>query len=273
MANFGLKLKNGNPPSGTPFPTTVEGFLALMTSYLEVSGLGDQEESDLLQLISGQNAPSANVQSTIWIKENNENRRVAVLSYNGDGFYKVCAVRTGAWADRPSDTVDAGEVYQATEGFTAIYTGSAWTTLDGSIGDIKYAIGASLQAVLDKNPGWREYTAGKGRSLVGVDNLDADPAYHNAENTFGTQKHQLNIDEMPTHKHTGKCYASDDAAYSPVTESGLGATAQHENAAHTTQSGTEFDLQGPVRLDDTGGDQPHENRPPSITAFILEKYI
>lgn len=288
MANFGLTLKNGTPPANTPFPKTVEGFLELMTSYLEVSGLGDQQGEDVVsQIIAGEDPPTTNLSTTLWLKETNQDRRTSLLAYSGDGFYELNVTNSGAWADKPDDPV-RGEVYYATEGFVAIYTGSAWTTLDGSIGDIKHAIGANLQAVLDINPGWREYTAGKGRSLVGVDDQDASEDYHASGNQFGSQTHALDETEMPSHNHIQPGLTSLRSLFLNPELSIQGIKDQLISNGYTSGDadlivdGWDRDTSDPAQdprvkieglLKNTGGDQPHENRPPSITAFILEKYI
>lgn len=281
MATFGFNITAGDPPPNTQFPSTVEGFLSLITQYLEVSGLGDGQGEEIINtIVAGETAPVTDQQTTLWLKENNEGRRVGLLAYSGDSYNELNLTDSGDWADRPTN-VSVGEMYRAEDlGFTAIYSAGGWTTLGGVIGDLKYVQGATLQEALDRNPGWREFVAGRGRSLVGVnsDIGETDEDYQSAGNTFGTRDHTLIVDETPSHNHL-KTDAKTEAG-ADIDEEEL--LLWHDSQTGTGQTRVSHFGDGPSNagrstmgslIVTSGGDQPHENRPPSITAYLLEKYI
>jgi hypothetical protein len=84
--------------------------------------------------------------------------------------------------------------------------------------------------------------------IVGFDSRDVD--YNSVGKTGGEKKHKLTIDEMPIHSHK----------VTVETMNGTGA-----NADGDENSGTET-----IDTQNSGGDQPHENRPPYYVMIIIQ---
>lgn len=95
---------------------------------------------------------------------------------------------------------------------------------------------------------WERFA--KGRTLVGVDEDDEDFATAGIE--LGEKKHQLIIDEIPTHVHSiphNKSGASGSATW-PISGTGN---------------------QGDTPTGAVGGDQPHNNIQPSTTVYYWRR--
>ncbi len=273
--------QKGTPPS-TDTPSTLDALLTEIRQYTEISTNSDDPDSDTVRSILVQpTEPTGASASDLWVKVNAITRRpIGLFAYSGSSWRSVNLTNSGVSNDRPTDAV-AGETYYDTEiNVMLVYTGSAWVTQDGSPGDMKYvyidsttyttfALGKDRAEYL--NPGWEYASDAEGCVLVGTNQGDSDNDYLTAGNTFGTKDHTLSRAELPTDQIEGKCYSPADGTYQPITRTGLGTTNYHENAAHTSNTGSAFDLQGPVVLDALGDGDAHENRQPSYTAFLLRK--
>jgi len=90
----------------------------------------------------------------------------------------------------------------------------------------------------------------RGRFIVGYDATDAD--YNAIGDTGGSKTHTLTEAEMPSHTHTEETRQ--------FTGSGIGTAAGTSEVIVVTQD-----------TGSTGGDEPHENRPPYYTlAYIIK---
>lgn len=104
---------------------------------------------------------------------------------------------------------------------------------------------------------WERYA--QGRSLVGVDENDAD--FEAAGLTGGEKGHQLTASEMPVHRHNfmrQQWYSSD-----PIVSSGSGSIYSWKSSAGGTTSPGYRGL-----VDAMGEDEPHNTMHPYITAYI-----
>lgn len=70
---------------------------------------------------------------------------------------------------------------------------------------------------------------------------------------FGSETHSLTEAQMPRHTHNGKVYLNAHGSVSPISDSTLGTTIEHENNSHTVSTTTSYDLSGLTRQDYTGG--------------------
>lgn len=146
--------------------------------------------------------------------------------------------------------------------------------------EIKY-VGASV-ANANLPDGWfiADGTNGtddlRSKFIVGLDSRDTD--YSSIGKSGGEKKHQLSESEMPSHKHAGTITPAgthqhgiedgaggDDGAGRVVAGSDYGI--QDLSLAKTKNAGEH--IHG-VTLNDTGGDQSHENRPPFYTLLIIQ---
>ena len=118
--------------------------------------------------------------------------------------------------------------------------------------DLLYPVGSIYLSIKSKNPGqifggvWEKIA--KGRTLVGVDENDTD--FSSSEKIGGEKEHTLTIDEMPKHAHKS------DGKY---TNYGSG------SAATTLLNWGE----GNASVQNTGGDEPHNNLQPYFTCYIF----
>lgn len=117
-----------------------------------------------------------------------------------------------------------------------------------------YPVGSIYISVSNANPGltfggtWVAF--GSGKTLVGVDTSDAD--FNTVQKTGGEKTHTLTIDEMPSHNH-------DKLKLRWSTNTGANAV----YGSNGSGSGSEYDTQAYQ-----GGDQPHNNLQPYITAYF-----
>lgn len=96
----------------------------------------------------------------------------------------------------------------------------------------------------------------KGKMIIGVDEDDTDFATGGL--TGGEKKHTLTVDEMPSHTHE-MIYGYGSGSETTYNASVTGKQKSITGATYTTEN---------VR---TGGDQPHNNMPPYITAYMWIK--
>ncbi|TAD83320.1 MAG: hypothetical protein EAY75_15065 [Bacteroidetes bacterium] len=97
----------------------------------------------------------------------------------------------------------------------------------------------------------------RGRFIVGYHDADADYNAIGVGADLGRKKVQLEATELPSHEHTISIYKNDTGGGAQGNTAYLGT----DNGAITTSWPTQ----------NTGGNQPHENRPPYYTlAYIIK---
>ena len=122
--------------------------------------------------------------------------------------------------------------------------------------DVKllYPIGSIYMSIQDTNPSvffggtWERIA--KGKTLVGVDENDTD--FNASSLTGGEKTHTLTVDEMPKHSHKDNGVGEPE----PIAGGGSGWT---KFVGRST----------PYYVDNTGGDQPHNNMQPYYTCYIF----
>lgn len=98
---------------------------------------------------------------------------------------------------------------------------------------------------------------GQGKVLVGVDEGDSD--FSNAEKTGGEKKHQLTVEEIPSHTH----------AIPRFHPSGTGFDGSQKKLAAGPNNGS--GVPGGVDTNPTGGGLAHNNLQPFITVFMWRR--
>ena len=115
--------------------------------------------------------------------------------------------------------------------------------------------------------GWREYVNLRGRMPIGLDPdyvkkpEDSQDYRLNALNQSGGERsHKLTIEEMPKHKHD----TVNDASGSDDNSKGYGGAFTMDTDEIT------YDRKNLMRIEPTGGDQPHNNMPPYRVVQFIE---
>lgn len=117
-----------------------------------------------------------------------------------------------------------------------------------------YRIGDFLESTNPNNPAddgyigtWELY--GKGRVTVCIDTNDSD--FNTINKEIGEKKHTLTIDEMPSHNHTILLprWSTESGANAVFGSNGSGVGSEYDDRTYQ------------------GGNQPHNNLPPSIVVY------
>jgi len=119
----------------------------------------------------------------------------------------------------------------------------------------------------------------QGRFIAGVGNGSdgVGSRFLSAGNTGGVYMHSLTVEEMPSHSHegeTGTVGANGEfiSTGQPTLLDGR-KSFNHERKGHTNASGINkaLRLDGQVFLQDSGGNQPHENTPPAFGLYVWSR--
>lgn len=122
-----------------------------------------------------------------------------------------------------------------------------------------YPAGSIYLSINNTNPSkwfggtWEQIA--KGRTLVGVDSTDSDFNY--SQKIGGEKKHQLTVEEMPSHNHatsTWNYYSGDRSNGNKIA-----GTMDAADGGHT------------VYTSGAGNDKAHNNMPPFFTCYIWLK--
>lgn len=127
-----------------------------------------------------------------------------------------------------------------------------WNNIKAMFLDRVYPVGAIFISTNGTNPSnfiggqWEQV---KDRFLLGAGDV------YTAGNIGGEERHQLTINEMPSHTH--KLGRDPDS------------TASARSGRYTIEKVAE--AQGFFNTSETGGNQPHENMPPYLTVYIWKR--
>ena len=112
----------------------------------------------------------------------------------------------------------------------------------------------------------------EGRVVVGVNSTDTD--FDTVEKTGGEKTHQLTVDEMPSHNHTGATSTdgSHNHTYSKYSSVGHGIDGTYgspESGTGTTS--TNGSHSHSLNINSTGGSNAHNNLQPYITVYMWKR--
>lgn len=134
-----------------------------------------------------------------------------------------------------------------------------------------FPIGTIIESMKDVNPStyiggtWEKLPAGYATISAGTytENHDSTPATYTyvAGNTYGEAMHKLTTEEMPSHKHRNT---------SPISGN---ETSENVPNAHVIQSKWEgrYEFSISMPMENTGGDQYHNNLPPSLAVYRFKR--
>lgn len=151
-------------PANQEFPGTPQGLIDLFCQYAAITGL-----NPFSGINYGPVEPTPENRDRPWFKTDASFNPVGWYSWGGSAWEPApVTLQSGATASRPTGAI-LGQTYFDTDIKVAlIYTGTQWTTLDGSPGDVKEVKATDLATALTRNPGWAQDTASIGKVVIGA---------------------------------------------------------------------------------------------------------
>jgi hypothetical protein len=196
-------LQNEPVPSGTDFPGSVDGLLALIAQYLRVAGL-----EDFNGLNSGAAEPAPENRNMAWYRTDESGNPLGFYHWNGAGWVIMPAFNeTGGTAGRPFSPIEGQMFFDNEIHVMLVYERGKWRTLAGSPGDVKEVKAPTLEEALKRNPGWEYDRDSIGLVVAGADDTvreetaDADVNDHWYGNVAGEEYHNMMIEELVNHRH------------------------------------------------------------------------
>lgn len=247
-----LQLSPLTLPEGTEFPGQYQQLIDQISQYLLIVG-----GEDFTGVAYGSTQPSEEERSLWWARTDGGGNPLGWYAWDGLAWSPLpVSIPSGSTADRPASP-PTGTLYFDTDiEVEIIYYNSSWHTTSGSPGDVKFVTGVSLSAVLTKNPGWSNYTAGIGKVIAGA---AADGS--NAQTTAGADSITLTEDQMPTHTHEDLIVTGSEADNGD--DGGLTVMAATQSIGQKTVTNSQT---GPK-----GGSDPVDIRQSTLYLFTLVK--
>lgn len=201
MSGINLSIEAGTAPSGTPLPSSAQDLLNFCAAYLGIAGA-----SVFNGINYGPNTPPPENRGLPWFKTDSSGTPVGLFSWNGSAWVTIpTVVANGNTANRPA-TPSNGTVYYDTQIGAQIMWNSAanaWTTLAGTVGDVKEVTATTIAAALAANPGWLQHTASNGMVIGGAsDAANGAATAHPQGQAIGEESHVIQVSELPSHTHT-----------------------------------------------------------------------
>jgi hypothetical protein len=250
MSGLNLSLAAGTVPYGTQLPGTAQALINFVAAYGLING-----QAGFNGLNYGATTPPPEAQNLPWFKTDQYGNPIGFFAWNGVAWATIpTAIANGAFAQAPPNPT-TGTVYYATDiGCTIIYSSQGWTTLAGTVGDVKEVITTDLPTALNNNPGWAQHTASTGLVIAAAGPATSITTGQSPGTVIGEENHTLTINEMPSHTHT----VADN-------QTGASATGNVQNPAGilSDHSGTSTGA--------TGGGAAHNTIQPTMYLYRLVK--
>lgn len=194
----------------------------------------------------------------LWIRTDGGGSHKDTYWWSGT-IWKRFTVTIPSGATRPVDPSVGQKFFDTSINCELIYERGAWRTASGSPGDIKHVRAGSIAEALEGNPGWKEFTLGRSRAIIGATPpgglAGGDLTPRTIEERVGAETHRLSKEEMPSHDHAIEGMHIGDGSSS-------GSVWNHR---------FRDDEDNPKKTNTEGGNEPHENMSPSIALWCLEK--
>jgi hypothetical protein len=191
-----LTLKGATVPEDAKVPGTLARFISLFEQVFSIEG-ADSIEGVIIQTTK----PSPSDQGKAWVKITPGGSVEGWYTFSGgdwspfplviptvdglpaipqegqfllhggaiklykDGSWTTNFSHSGATATRPDSPATNYLFFDTTIGRLLRWTGSAWTTADGCLGEIKLLVGVSEAEAITRNPGWAAYPLAGDRFL------------------------------------------------------------------------------------------------------------
>lgn len=251
-----LFLTAGTAPFGTPLPGNAQALLAFIAEYTGITGAANFNGINF-----GSTTPSPEQRDQPWFKTDTFGNPIGLFSWNGLAWVAIPSqLAAGNSAGRPANP-SLGTVYDDTTiGCTIKWNGAIWTTLSGTIGDMKEVVATDLPTALTNNPGWVQHAASIGCVVGGAGPATAISAIHSPGSVIGEEAHQLLQTELASHVHQ-EIYGTDTGQFQNGTQASGVFPAVTPGVTATPLASTAS----------TGGDQAHNNIQPTFYAYRLVK--
>jgi microcystin-dependent protein len=251
MSGLNLTLQAGTAPYQTALPGNAQALLDFIAQYTLIAG-----GQNFNGLNYGSSTPAPANRGLPWFQTDQFENPVGLFSWNGTTWAATPnQIASGTFANAPANP-SVGSTYYATDiGCTVIYSTQGWTTLSGTVGDVKEVTATSLTTALNNNPGWAQDTASIGCVVIGSGPATSISSAYSPGTIVGEEMHTLSINEIPSHTH-------------PLAQGGGGNASASGNVANpsgilgSAESGS---------TGGTGGSAGHNNIQPSIAYFRLVK--
>lgn len=217
--------------------------------------------------------PESGVDTGLWFRINSTLNRVTGAFIWLGNEWKPLFGNTGTTAERPSNPANLERYYDTDIQCEIWWERGQWRTVAGTVGDVKFVTWPTAEEAMTRNPGWEILGTGdsnnanwRGRAITqATKNFGTSPTTdlgvgagitkRAQGDLFGAEEHTLTVDELPSHQHS---YTT-NRSLSADGDGGAGWN-QPDSAASST-----------FNVDATGGDQPHNNIPPSLALWTLRK--
>ena len=191
MAGLNLQIVALSVPFGTEFPGTVQELLDLIAEYLTISG-----DENFSGINYGSVEPDADNRDRPWFRLDDEDNPLGWYAWTGAAWTPIpVIIPNGTTAQRPTSPTIGQEYYDTDIDVAIVYNGSAWVTLAGSPGDLKYVKAATIAEALTKNPGWSQDPDSEGYVIAGAS--DGSSAYEYGT-TAGADEVTLVVANLPS---------------------------------------------------------------------------
>jgi hypothetical protein len=235
----------------TPFPSNLQQLINAVAANLTVTGYESVEG-----LVISSTEPTADQRDGVWLQTDQTSGAPLQFSHFNSGAWQALPSKMsyGLTDGRSTDPADGEQYFDTDLSIALVYERNTWRTLSGTPGDIKHVRATTLAAALTANPGWKEFTEGRGRTLAGA-GAGAGLTERAFLDTAGEEQHTLTEGELPviTPKFTV-----------PLSGNKGQDGTNFEGAWGTEGSKT-------VNCNSIGSGDTHNNMQPTIFVWMLEK--
>lgn len=239
-----LQLQSLVLPSGTEFPGTMQALLDLIVQYESI--VGDENFSGINY---GPTTPDASNRDKPWFKTDGSFHSIGWYAWNGTIWDRIQVLpQTGNFADAPT-AIGTGQLYYASDiKVMCVWNGSAWVTLDGAPGEIRFVRGTNITTILASYPGWTQVTDIAAQAIaVAGDGTGSGFSDRSPETTTGAETIIQTTAQLAPHTHTVTASNSSGAAGA---QAGSNSAIKQETSltTSTTGSGDPMSVMQPTRF-------------------------
>jgi hypothetical protein len=151
-------------PQGMEFPGSFQELGDRLAEYLDIEG-----DEDFSGVNFGDVEPTPENRDKPWFRLDDQGSPLGWYSWNGSAWVSIpLLLPSGPTSSRPVSAT-LGQLYEDTDiDVTLKFNGSAWVTVAGSPGDMKFVIAPTSADAITRNPGWSLDTSAVGVVISGA---------------------------------------------------------------------------------------------------------